>query len=220
MRLSISYFIPGVLLFLGSVGIAHAAIANPYPGLFYDDDNTQYYVQASDLRPVVAIELLDPLNGDFGFWNIRGYKSFPKIFDVYDGPGSIALVDFATVGYIYDYDDAYMESYFTPNERILFYHKPGSNYADSFFPFIMTTNAVLNGYDRVSSFQFIADPTVSLLVFEHIFSSGPLPVAAYLVSGIVPEVLTPAAVVPEPASWLLMLGGLVMLLGLRSQNRV
>ena len=200
---------------------AGAALVNPLPGVYGDDDGTETFVPGEG---ILAIELMD--HGDvlptaFGFFFVSDPATYIPLFGVEDqnpdpgGPGSVtqlALADMAA-GLVYDLDAGNaLQNTFSGSGEIGFWLFVDATSRGG-GPMVLHSIPSMNpgGLDLCSTFPLLSQSGVYMIGFEEPSSGATLALEA--VVGVNP------AAVPEPGSWILLGTGLAALAGRRARGR-
>lgn len=167
---------------------------NP-PGLGDDLDGTGYFDTGA--LGSLAFELFDIVDGSssFGFYDQADPGTLIPIFEDTDLTGEAAIVDF-TNGFVFDAEDAALQSLFAPISTVGFYWAG--------FGTVLYSDPTLNlgGADLMGAFLSTTDDYLSILFYDNPADSAPNLLSWHVIND-----LTPSAV-PAPASLALVLLGL------------
>lgn len=205
MKTQITRILFAIGLLLAVAG-AQATVVNIAPGSFGPDDGTQAFIPG-DLN--VSVELVDPLNGEFGFFFLNDFSTLIPIFDTADGAGDLAAISFGA-GVVYDVEDNLVQNIFTAGISPV-----GFYLAIPSLPTIYTVDALnIGGLDLVATFPSLAPLNMYLLGFELPSPPGFVTLAYNLTLGFngIP------APVPEPSTYALFLVGLIII-GVATRRR-
>lgn len=170
--------------------------ANPNPGGLADDLDGNGYFDTGALGSL-AFELFDIIDGSssFGFFDQADPGTLIPIFEDTDLTGEAAIVDFNN-GYVFDAEDAAVQSLFAPMSSIGFYFAG--------FGTVLYSDPTLNlgGADLMGAFMSTTDDYLSILFYDSPADGTPNLLSWHAINDI-----TPSAV-PAPASLALVLLGL------------
>lgn len=181
---------------------------NPNPAGLADDVDGSGYFDTGVLGSL-AFELFDLADGSatFGFYDEGSPGTLIPIFESGDATGEAAIVDF-TNGFVFDNEDAAIQSVFTPTSSVGFYL--------ALFGTVLYSDPTLNlgGADLMGSFVSTTDDFLSILFYDGQADGQPNLLSWHVISDLTPSTGT----VPAPASLLLVLVGLGALASRRARR--